>query len=149
MNQKQGKKKLRKSILDERLLLSKSLIEQKSQVICNNINSLLHSCSFTTIGFYSPIQNEVDISYLVPNLLENKKIIVYPKIEANDDTIHFYSVTDLKKDFILGKYNILEPVTKQEISSEQIDILLIPGILFDITGNRIGYGKGYYDKYLF
>lgn len=70
--------------------------------------------------------------------------IVYPVIQDNDASMEFYAETD---ELNLNKWGIHEPIPSKLYSPEQIDTFLVPLIGFDQSGHRIGYGKGYYDRY--
>jgi 5-formyltetrahydrofolate cyclo-ligase len=61
--------------------------------------------------------------------------------------MEFHSITNLKK-LIPGPFDILEPPDGKTIAPKHIDLILVPGLAFDNRGNRLGYGHGYYDRYL-
>lgn len=96
-----------------------------------------------TILLYMPHKNEVDlIEFLKENI--HKKNLVFPRVNKTKLTLH--SVTSFD-DFEVGSFAIIEPKsTIQQINPENIDLAVIPGIVFDKNGNRIGYGKGFYDQ---
>lgn len=100
------------------------------------------------IGSFYPMEkhNEPNTilltSYLhqfVPDLL-----IAYPVVDPSSQTMQFYEATD---DLTLNKLGIHEPMTQNKISNSEIDTFLVPLIGFDLNGHRLGFGKGYYDKY--
>ncbi|QVK21173.1 5-formyltetrahydrofolate cyclo-ligase [Mycoplasmatota bacterium] len=124
------KKELRKVALVNRMELTKDEVISKSRVIHNKIEKEINlDCR---LGLYMPIKNEVDLTMLL-----NKKVAL-PKI------IDEMSLYRFNGDFERGMYDILEP-TGEEM---EVDIIFIPGSVYDKNGYRIGYGKGYYDKYL-
>ena len=111
--------------------ISKKVIENKAFLESNNI------------GIYSSLDDEVDTKYIIKYCLENNKKIAFPKIEG--DEMNFYyidSINELKN----ASYGIKEPDTKE--IANYLDLIIVPGICFDKEMNRIGFGKGYYDKYL-
>ena len=70
--------------------------------------------------------------------------IAYPMVDTTILTMQFYAETETLQQ---NQYGIMEPLPTRPIEIEQIDALLVPLIAFDQTGHRIGYGKGFYDKY--
>lgn len=124
-----SKKELRKNMLKKRKSLSKKEIEEMSLIITNKLRVLLND---EKIGLFYPIKNEVDLL----DLLDLD--VSFPRI-VNDMKFHKY--TD---EFKLGKFDIPEPTG--EVT--EIDTVIVPGSVFDYNGYRIGYGGGYYDRYL-
>jgi 5-formyltetrahydrofolate cyclo-ligase len=96
------------------------------------------------IGLYYPILNEVQTFQIISQAILNSKTVCLPTI-VNDQIIFFKY--DPAKRLRIGKYDIMEPETTSENMNHFLDIVITPGVVFDITGNRIGYGKGYYDKF--
>lgn len=115
---------------------------------------------FTYVSFGSEIDT---IAMINLALNENKKVYI-PRVEGKE--MQFYSIGSMD-DLIRSKYGILEPEMKEEnryiteyicdniasiCRSEdevvQPNLMLLPGLAFDYQGNRVGYGAGYYDKYL-
>jgi len=97
------------------------------------------------IFVYMSFLHEVDTyDFIVDSLGLGKKVCI-PKII--DKEMNFYQITsidDVKKGF----FDILEPISNEIILPEENDLMIIPGILFDNYGYRIGYGGGYYDQYI-
>ena len=96
------------------------------------------------IGLYYPILNEVQTFKIMSEALLNSKTICLPTIV--DDQICFFQY-DPTKNLRNGKYGILEPERTCENMNSFLDIVITPGVVFDLKGSRIGYGKGYYDKF--
>ena len=98
------------------------------------------------VALYAPIHNEVDTAEVMQAALASTKIVLFPAICHNG--LEFRRITNssvLRR----GAFNILEPdATCPVHSPEEADLIVVPGVTFDICGRRIGYGKGYYDKSL-
>ena len=94
---------------------------------------------------YWPVHNEPDTGRIIADAWRDRKVVLLPYIKGDRVFPAVY-----KKDMPLkhGKYNIKEPVHAEEYPVQDIDVVVVPGIAFDPGGNRIGYGKGYYDKFL-
>lgn len=97
------------------------------------------------ILIYVSNNEEVDTLNIINYFLSFKKVAV-PRIDNN--IMNFYiinSLDELKK----GYFNILEPITNNKVLSYDNSICITPGICFDKNGYRVGYGKGFYDKFFF
>ncbi|MGN0341998.1 MAG: 5-formyltetrahydrofolate cyclo-ligase [Roseburia sp.] len=95
------------------------------------------------VFFFYPLGKEVSLLAAAQQALRERKQVAFPKVHGDDMT--FYVVKDLKQ-FEPGAFGIMEPVST-EIADWQDALVLVPGLGFDRTGGRIGYGKGYYDRY--
>ena len=140
-----NKIELRKEYLDIR----KSIIDKKdkSHVITCKILELDDYKSASIIGLYMSLDSEVDTSELISLSLKLGKVVALPRVIGND--MEFYKITS-KDNLVKSNFGILEPVPNQEqvISKNNIDLIIVPGICFDTLRNRIGFGKGFYDRYL-
>jgi 5-formyltetrahydrofolate cyclo-ligase len=96
------------------------------------------------IGVYYPILNEILTFQIISQAILNLKTVCLPTI-VNEQII-FFKYDPIKR-LHLGKYGIKEPEATSKNMNHFLDTVITPGIVFDITGNRIGYGKGYYDKF--
>jgi 5-formyltetrahydrofolate cyclo-ligase len=99
------------------------------------------------IAAFCSIGTEIDTMPLLAKILNSSKELYLPKTEQDQNLMEFHSVSDLKK-LIPGPFNILEPPAGKILSPKKIDIILVPGLAFDNRGHRLGYGRGYYDRYL-
>lgn len=114
-----------------------NLIYQK---VINNKDIL----SSKTLLIYISINSEVDTIKIINYFLNTKNIAV-PKIIDND--MFFCYVTNLN-DLTPGKYNIPEPTNENIVTDFDNAICIVPGICYDKENYRVGYGKGYYDRFL-
>ena len=141
LNQKQI---IRKKIL----ILRQSLPEETVVDLSRKINNRLIQTDIfqeaNCIALYYAIDNEVRSSDLINEWSAVKKIVL-PVIKG--ENIHFFSYTG-KKNLKRGLYGITEPVSGELVSPESIDLFVVPGVAFDYACNRLGRGKGYYDRYL-
>lgn len=99
------------------------------------------------IAAFCSIGTEIDTMPLLAKILSSKKELYLPKTEQNQNLMDFHLVSDLKK-LVPGPFNISEPPAGKIVSPKKIDIILVPGLAFDNRGHRLGYGRGYYDRYM-
>jgi 5-formyltetrahydrofolate cyclo-ligase len=140
---------LRKKLINKRKKLSKLDVNNKSLIIEKKLFNLDEFKNSNNILFYVSYDNEVYTHDMIKKCLSMKKNIIVPISDLINKELILSKIErwdDLKK----GSYNILEPTKKNEnkINLKDIKIILIPAIAFDINGNRIGHGYGYYDKLL-
>lgn len=157
------KQTLKIDIFNKRESLSKKEILEKSEKIIENLSNLKEFKNAKNILFYVSFKKEVETQNLIKKLLKNKdarkskifgtnyvgKTILVPYIIKDDLRLH---VSELKNfnELIPKTFGILEPkdLYKREFNPDKIDIVLVPGIAFDKNGHRIGYGYGFYDRFL-
>ena len=99
------------------------------------------------IMLYSRLGNETDTSEIINAAFADGKRLVFPVTERTTGIITpFYA--DKNTVFEKGNFSVSEPVGTQVADTSKTDVIIVPGIAFDKSGNRIGYGKGCYDKFL-
>lgn len=102
-----------------------------------------------SILFYAPIQNELNVSLLIPEALAKGKTVTLPRFDAQTGCYLACQIRDLARDCAPGKFGILEPVGNCcALALKQLDLVLVPGVGFDAIGYRLGRGKGFYDRLL-
>lgn len=138
------KKKLREEKILERLNHNPLQKTAKDQRILNKIKRLAEFKFANSILIYLPIKGEVDLSKLFKS--RNPKKFILPRINSNKLELHY--VTNLSETE-LNKYKIPEPMKNLPFAkAQEIDLAIIPGVVFSQNGHRIGYGKGYFDRLL-
>ena len=139
------KSKLKDLTLRKRNSLSNDEILEKSDLIRKNLFNLQEYKKSETAMFFVSFGSEVNTHEMVKESLKTKTIVV-PKVMHNE--IEPSVIIDFDNLVPSGKFGILEPIEAMKIAYKNIDIVLAPGIAFDKEGHRIGYGFGYYDKFL-
>jgi len=142
------KKILRKDIISKRKALPKNEIERKSLAILENVKSLNLIESAEHIMIYMDFRNEVATTKFIKYLRSLNKNIYIPRVNTKTHELDIYLITS-DKDLILSSYGILEPNPENEVSDAKvIDLILSPGVAFTKECYRLGYGGGFYDKFL-
>ncbi|EEH96537.1 5-formyltetrahydrofolate cyclo-ligase [Clostridium tertium] len=145
---KEEKKVLRNKILEIRDSLNNNEKELMDNKIFNElINTDLYKRSIN-IFIYISFSNEINTRNIIEKAFKDKKNVFIPKVYKDDKlmkAIKLNSIDELKK----NSMGILEPIDDSNyIEKENIDLIVVPGVVFDKECNRIGYGGGYYDRYL-
>ena len=139
------KEQIRRDFKTRRRTLSCEHVRINSDKICENFldSDIYKNCQ--NILAYSTIQNEVDLSQIINQALLDNKNLFLPRVEG--DSMNFFRINNTDK-LQIGSYNIPEPQNGTVYQDSTNSIMLVPGIAFSTQGARIGFGKGFYDKYL-
>lgn len=142
------KAQLRKKYKILRAALSEEQIENQSLAIANQLLKLnIWDFDFYHIFLTIEEQKEIQTEYILNILSGKDKNIVVSKSNFEDYTMSQFLLTDSTK-LKANNYNIPEPVNGIPIENSLIDVVFIPLLAFDTKGHRIGYGKGFYDRFL-
>lgn len=142
------KENLRKKYKRLRSNLSAKEIDEKSLEIANRLLQIdIWNHQYYHVFIPITKQKEVDTTYIL-NILQGKdKHILVSKSNFKTHTMQHYLLTDSTK-FIINEYGIPEPEDGIEIAPEKIDVVFMPLLAYDTKGTRVGYGKGFYDRFL-
>lgn len=142
--QSTNKKMTRNTIKEMRLALKKEEVMECSKACVSKVLQFPELIEAKTVCVYMPTGNEIDTTEIIRYCKENGKRLAAPRV--NGDTMEFYYFTD-ETDMEQGAYDIWEPTGTEAVEDEE-SLVIMPGVAFDLSCNRIGYGKGYYDRYL-
>ncbi|MHB1043297.1 MAG: 5-formyltetrahydrofolate cyclo-ligase [Eubacteriales bacterium] len=145
-----SKSELRKIVVKERNTLSSSLVTQKSANITEKIMDLEEYRRAGTIMVYIDFRNEVETGGLIRAALADGKRVVVPVTDIPGKKLTPSRLLSYPGDLAPGAWGILEPRPEflRPVSPEEIDLVVVPGVAFDGKGNRLGYGGGFYDRFL-
>ena len=102
-----------------------------------------------TILFYAPLPEEPDIWKLLKDSIAAGKSVLLPRFSREQNRYEVCQIKDAVKEVISGKFGIREPASAcAKNLLKQLDLMLVPGLAFDMDGHRLGRGKGYYDRLL-
>lgn len=124
------------------LLKANEKIDEKSNIILKRLESMKEFKNAKTIGIYLSKPKEVQTFNLIRKYIKEKEF----SVPVQKECIEFVKLNSLEN-LIKGKYDILEPKEKEFINYTP-NIIIIPGVAFDLNKNRLGYGKGCYDRFL-
>lgn len=140
-----------KRALRQQMKLARNSLQNKTQlseVICNTLleTELYKNCG--SIFLYASAGSEVETELITKSAFSLGKKIAFPKCIDNKGNMKFYlinSLSELKEDM----YGIMAPVTHCEAGcGNELSLCIVPGLAFSSDGYRLGYGKGYYDRFL-
>lgn len=142
------KKSARAFFTEERNKISQNQGKELSCRLCEEIMSLEEYKRADTLLLYFPTKTEPDLTPLLSDAINQNKKVAFPISNTGSLTLSFYEVSSLN-DLTSGAYGIPEPSkTSTPISLTQNTLCIVPALSVDSNGYRLGYGKGYYDRFL-
>jgi 5-formyltetrahydrofolate cyclo-ligase len=112
----------------------------KEQSIWKNAASVL---------FFAPVSNEVDVWRLLEEAINTGKTAALPRFDAADQSYVACRIQNLRSEIATGEFGIREPATScAEVPFGKFDLVIVPGVAFDLCGGRLGRGRGFYDRLL-
>ncbi|WP_406677004.1 5-formyltetrahydrofolate cyclo-ligase [Moorella sp. ACPs] len=144
------KKQLRQQIIARRDALAKTVREAKSEIIVNKLQGLPAWQQAGTIMSYVSFGSEVATPALIKAALAGGKRVAVPLCVRDGRRLIASEVLAFPDDLQPGTWGILEPRPEslRPLDPKLIDLVIVPGVAFDRAGNRLGYGAGYYDRFL-
>lgn len=141
------KKELRSYIKTKRKSVENKA--EKDSLVAQNLLSLDEIKNADTVLCYISLDDEICTDEIVRVLLDSGKSVGAPYCVDNNGNMDFYYITDFE-DLRIQSFGVREPVIEKckKVTSFDNTIIILPGLCFDSYGNRLGYGKGYYDRFL-
>ncbi|MCI8403923.1 MAG: 5-formyltetrahydrofolate cyclo-ligase [Clostridia bacterium] len=141
------KNELRKKMRAQRRAMTAAEIDAKSAAITEKLFSPECIGKTKTVCIFLSAFNEPDTIPIAKKLWQKQCKVVVPISNTKTNTLSL-SYIDSLRDLCKGAYGILEPSVIKSAGIGDIDVILIPGLAFDRDGGRMGFGKGYYDRFL-
>ena len=138
------KAQIRKAYKAKRQEMPETEVVTASEKICEVIASSGFYQTAERIGFYYPLGKEVRLNKLAERAWQDGKRTCFPRVDGGN--MEFYEITDFSQ-LREGCFHVMEPMDTYDTASVP-ELILVPGVVFDLMGNRAGYGKGFYDRYL-
>jgi len=141
------KAEVRKSCLTQRATLREEERRTKSLIIQQKLKDLPDFQKAHTVMLFLNFRDEVETTDLAEATIACKKKLILPRCAPKGILLPL-KVSDLAVDLEPGAWGIREPkLTKEEVNPLEIDLVVVPGAGFDLQGNRLGYGGGFYDRF--
>lgn len=143
-----NKDSIRKHILNTRDALMPVQIAQKSEQIRARLFQLQEFQHASSIMFYVSFRSEVQTLNMIKEAILLDKNILIPAVNPTKKELEVFTISSTDE-LAPGAYGILEPKQRDKPTKlNTIELIIVPGCVFDLRGFRIGYGAGYYDKLL-
>ncbi|MCT4507653.1 MAG: 5-formyltetrahydrofolate cyclo-ligase [Tepidibacter sp.] len=144
------KKEFRKKVISDRKKQNPELINLNSELIFQNLLKLDEIEKANVIMAYLDFNSEVKTDNIINYFLSQNKKIVVPLSIVDEKKLLLSEIKDIKNEVYIGTYGIREPKPKfiRPVDAKNIDIVIVPAVAYDTNGYRLGYGGGYYDRFL-
>ncbi len=140
------KRALRREIGEKKRVLTAREIGTRSAVLAEKLFSTPQYRQVKSLYAYLSFNQEVRTRPIIERAWADGKRVAVPKVVGGD--IVFIWIDSFDALAPLGTFNIPEPVSDGPVADDPSALILMPGLAFDVSGNRVGYGGGYYDRYL-
>lgn len=121
--------------------------EQKSRIITQKLLRTKVFKKAKVLMCYIALKGEVDTQGMIKQARKSGKIVTVPVCKKDSARI-LPCILDDKAGFKKGPYGVVEPAVETHVPLNEIDLVIVPGVAFDKKGNRLGRGKGFYDRFL-
>lgn len=138
---------IRREILTRRSVQKAGIKLPKDAAIMKRLVELPEYKNAKTILFYVSVRGEVKTSEMISESLSHGKKILVPSADVKHKKLMISEIHDLNE-LSPGAFGIPEPKHPHMFPLDKIDLVIIPGVAFDRLGNRVGYGTGFYDRFL-
>lgn len=144
------KNKIRSVYMEKRKSLPSEVHKTYDDKICERFMSLVTYRYADALLMYAPRSHEINVNRIALHALSNGKIVAYPRCDVTGSTMEYHIVESLDQ-LKPGAYGIMEPTEDlpvYDVKALNKAVCLVPALVYDKFGYRLGYGKGYYDRYL-
>lgn len=144
------KKDVRNAMIKRRESLSKESVKEKSLAIHQRLIEMRAWKDASHMMTYLDFRNEVETVSLIQSFFQQGKHAYIPVTNPKDYTLTVSELKDLEQDLRVANFGLLEPKKEalRPTDPKKLDLVIVPGVAFDRDGHRIGFGAGYYDRFL-
>lgn len=144
----ESKREIRKFMREKRGLLTKEEKEKLDDAIFENVINSREYKESKNIFIFVSYDTEVDTHRIIKQALKDEKVLCVPRVISKEEGMIIAQIESFE-DLEPGAYGILEPRNdKFKVDETLIDVAYLPGLAFDKIGGRVGYGGGFYDRFL-
>ncbi len=145
-----NKKDIRRDMLNKRNKMTKDEVKELSKRIGDTLKKMPAYTTSKTIMLYLSFGNEINSREIIMDSINDGKTIVLPYCNHDDKSITPTKITSTSLDLTINKMGYAQPNEESldPIDQSEIDLIVVPGIAFDRKGFRVGFGAGYYDRFL-
>ena len=144
-----NKVEIRRIILEHRNAMTQDEVAVRSSHIHSRLYAMKEFTAANSVMLYASFRNEVDTRGIIEKCINAGKKFFLPAMAKSAVSLVVYEIKDFLKETVIGTFGVIEPKndSRKCRNLDEIELCLVPGLAFDWHGNRIGWGKGYYDSF--
>ncbi len=144
------KKEFRKKVIQIRKQQDASMVEEKSKAIFKNLMTIKEINEANIVMAYLDFNNEAKTDQIIHHLISLGKKVVIPITVLETRDLIPSEIRNIEKEVKIGTYGIREPKEEfiRPVDKKEIDLVIVPAVAYDTQGYRLGYGGGFYDRFL-
>ncbi len=144
------KRQLRAGLLRRLLSQQEDVRRRKSRAIARKVFRLAAFRQASVVCCYVALPYEVQTWWMIEEMLEQGKRVVVPVVQAGTRRLGMSELRDPSADLAPGAFGVPEPTpwARRPVPLRELDLVLVPGLAFDLRGHRLGHGYGYFDRFL-
>lgn len=144
-----AKRQIRQRLREQIGATSAAQLADRSAEICRRVERSAYFKLSRTVLLYSPMAGEVDVAPLIRAALEAGRTVALPRVDWAHGTMRPARIREFPAGLVTQKFGVLEPgPAAPTIPIEELDLVIAPGLAFDLRGGRLGRGAGFYDRFL-
>ncbi|MCD4700106.1 MAG: 5-formyltetrahydrofolate cyclo-ligase [Phycisphaerae bacterium] len=142
------KQNLRRTIREKLSVMAPAVAHARSMAACKRLMDTPEFARSSVVMIYLPIPGEVDVSPVALRGWQEQKIICAPKLSWDHRHMLPIEIRSLQSGLVSTVNGLREPADGEQIEIGTLDMVLVPALVFDRSGNRLGRGAGFYDRFL-
>jgi 5-formyltetrahydrofolate cyclo-ligase len=142
------KQKLRKEFIEKRKKIPAKERKEKSELIAEKLFSLPEFLNAKKLMIYHSFKEEVETNLIIEKAYELKKEVFIPSIQDEKNCLMNCVKIEKETEMKFDCFGICKPKKSIKVHPKELDLIIVPGIAFDLQGNRLGWGKGFFDRFL-
>ncbi len=147
-NQSLTKQAVRQQVRQALSAMESMTVYTSSLAACKHLVHLEEFARAETVMIYLSLPDEVDTTSIALAAWQTDKTVVVPKVDWRHRRVMPIEITHLETGMTIGRHGIPEPSEGRPVPTEMIDLIVTPGVAFDVGGRRLGRGGGFYDRFL-
>lgn len=149
LSQREAKAAVRRQVREMMGRISPAELAERSKKACERVRGSAYFACARTVLLYAPLPGELDVSTLIQDCLTEGRTVALPRVDWEQVTMAPAKIDSFPEGLVETKFGVREPGPRAgAVDISELDLVVVPGIAFDLRGGRLGRGAGFYDRFL-